>query len=87
MHVGNIDGDTAAGRVYRTLLALDGRWMGGWELTLAAKVTAVSTRKSEIKKQLEALGRDERIEHKQNGLNHYYRIVRTGAGEQMEIAV
>ena len=51
MHVGSITESsiTAAARVYRTLCAAHGGWIGGWELQDAAKTTAVSTRVSEVR--------------------------------------
>lgn len=78
MHAGNIDNDTAAGRVYRALSARPGIWLDAWELMTAARTTAVSTRISEVRHALRDRGGIEQVEHKQAGHNHYYRIVRTG---------
>lgn len=81
MHAGSINNpDTAAGRVYRILQDLRGGWIGGWELTQAARTTAVSTRVSEIRSQLTD---EQEIQVEQRGRYFYYRLVRTdGAGQQ-----
>jgi len=52
MHVGKLDNDTAAGRLYRILRAHPGEWMGGWELSQAAATDCLSTRISEVRRQL-----------------------------------
>lgn len=82
MHVGKLDNDTAAARVYETLRDLDGEWIGGWELSQAARTTAVSTRVSEVRAQLPA---DEVIDVDQVDRRFYYRLRRVGSGEQMEM--
>ena len=76
MHPGSIDNpETAAGRVYDHLRAHMGKWFGGWELQQAAETTALSTRISEIRKQLDLdRVRGERIEVKQQGQRWFYRL-------------
>lgn len=78
MHAGNIDNDTAAGRVYRALLKRGGVWADAYELMLEAQTSALSTRVSEVRHALRDRGGLERVEHKQVGHKHYYRIVQTG---------
>lgn len=78
MHAGSIHGDTAAARVYNVLRDHHGEWISGWDLTIAAKTTAVSTRVSEVRKQLV----DEEVEPLQVGREWYYRLVPKG---QMEL--
>ncbi len=87
MHAGSIDNaSTAAGRVYRALLNRQGEWIGGWDLSQAAHVTAVSTRVSEVRHELERLERPERIEVDQQGRLFFYRIVSTAEpGEQLSL--
>lgn len=71
VHPGRIDTDlTAAGRLYSHLRRHRGKWIGGWQLTLDTKTTAVSTRISEIRHQLPET---EQIEVKQEGRNFFYR--------------
>jgi len=76
VHTGSIaeDSITAAARVYRTLCAAHGGWIGGWELQDAAKTTAVSTRVSEVRHQLPP---GERVEMRQVGHQFFYRIVKS----------
>lgn len=70
MHAGSIHNpNSAAGRVYRHLKKRR-CWIGGWDLTMAAKVSAVSTRISEARRQLPA---GEVIQKKQRGGKFYYR--------------
>lgn len=73
MHAGRIDGDTAAGRVYEVLKGKAGEYVGGMELTLLARTTAVSTRISEVRRQLPAGERIERIGNRAHG--QFYRLV------------
>jgi len=87
MHCGDIDSmGTAAGRVYAYLSERPGRWVDSWELTQAARVTALSTRISEIRHALRDKHRGERVERKQVGRRHYYRLVATQLGQQMVLA-
>ena len=74
MNYGNYQGDTAAGRVYRVLLDA-GDWVGGWDLTLRARVTAASTRVSELRHQ------GVPVEHRRDGTRNYYRL----GPEQLEL--
>ena len=83
-HAGSIDRHTAPGRVYRILKDYHEtwamgicrkEWMDTWTLTKRAKTVAVSTRVSEVNAQLRARGGTERIEHKQVGQGHFYRLV------------
>ena len=67
MNYGRYDRDTAAGRVYRVLLDA-GDWVGGWDLTLRARVTAASTRVSELRHQ------GVPVEHRREGTRNYYRL-------------
>ncbi len=73
MHAGKLTGDAAAARVYRILRSRCGHWFGGWELTLAAQTSAISTRIAEIREQVPERG--ERIERTQAGRRFYYRLV------------
>ena len=72
MHAGKLTGDAAAARVYRILRARPGRWVDGWELTLGAQTSAVSTRISEVRSQLP---KGEKIEVEQVGHGFWYRLV------------
>jgi hypothetical protein len=72
MHCGSIENNTAAAKVYRILRGLHGQWIGGWELTVKAEVTAVSTRVSEIRRQLPP---HIEIQHRQRGRKHFYRVI------------
>ena len=72
MHYGKIDKNTAARRVYRVLRRRKA-WIGGWDLTMAAKTTAVSTRVSEVRAQLP---QGERIEVRRDKQGAWYRLVR-----------
>jgi hypothetical protein len=84
MHGGRIDTTaTAAGRVYAALLARDGDWIDGWSLTLAAGVSAVSTRVSEVRHALDGTGA--RVESRQTGRKWFYRVVREPL--QMEMGI
>ena len=80
MHAGNIHSDTAAARVYTALRARRGEWVGGWDLAMSAHTTAVSTRVSEVRAQLNG----ETLEVRQVGHDWYYRLVPCG---QMELAI
>ena len=80
MHAGSIHSDTAAGRVYAVLHEHEGEWVGGWDLAMAAHTTAVSTRVSEVRAQLNG----ETLEVRQVGHDWYYRLVPCG---QMELAI
>ena len=79
MHVGSIAEDSvaAAARVYRTLKAAHGGWIGGWELQSESHTTAVSTRVSEVRHQLPS---SESVEMKQVGQQFFYRIVTAKPG-------
>ena len=85
MHAGSIDNpDTAAHRVYTVLKALDGNWIGGWDLTIRSQASAMSTRVSEIRKQLEREpDRGEAVESEQRGTKWFYRIVKVTKGQQL----
>ena len=73
MHSGKLEGDTAANRVYQYLKRNQGQWFGGWDLTIATRTTAISTRISEIRHQVPA---NERIEVDQEGTYWFYRLVK-----------
>lgn len=75
MHYGRIDGETKAGAVYRVLRHRSGEWMDGWELSQAAKVTAVSTRVSEVRRQLLPSETIEHRQHYQGKRGSWYRLV------------
>lgn len=62
MHVGSVDRDTAAGRVWDVLHENLGRWVSGWDLTVRARTTAISTRVAEIRQQLRGTDAIYRIE-------------------------
>ena len=82
MHSGSIYGNTAAARVYQVLKELDGDWIGGWELGQVAKTNAVSTRVSEVRRQLppgESIPRPMR-----RGKHFFYRLEKAH-GEQLEL--
>lgn len=85
MNRGSIDNaKTGAGRVYAVLKRMDGEWIGGWDLTVAAGTTAVSTRVSEVRHALAAdPERMETVESEQRGHGWYYRIVKTGVQLQL----
>lgn len=75
MHYGRIDQDTKAAAVYRALRDKRGQWVDGWQLSQEAQVTAVSTRVSEVRRQLPE---GEHIEHSevQDGRRgSWYRLV------------
>lgn len=61
MNAGDIDRDTAPGRLYRYLKARPGEEFGGRALSRELDFTCVSTWKSAINEQLQAKGRAERI--------------------------
>lgn len=82
MHVGKLTGDNAANRVYRVLTSQPGAWIGGWDLTQRAMTSAVSTRVSEVRSQLDG---SETIEVQQRGRAFYYRLVRER--QQLEMAI
>jgi hypothetical protein len=86
MHGGDIWSEaTAAGRLFGILESRCGEWIGGWELTQLAMVSAVSTRVSEIRHALSAQPeRGYAVESKQEGRRWYYRVVRTLGPEQLE---
>ncbi len=75
MHVGKLTTDTAASRVYAILKARGGDFIGGFELSMVAQTSAVSTRISEIRKQLPANERIERITGRDR--KQFYRLVTT----------
>jgi len=85
MHAGSIDNPkTAAHRVYSVLRALDGAWIGGWDLTLRARASGMSTRVSEVRHQLACdPARGEAVESRQEGVKWFYRIVRVTKGQQL----
>lgn len=56
MNFGNIEKDTAAGRLFSFLDARRGEWVDGWTLTVETRTTAVSTRISEVRAQVDRLG-------------------------------
>lgn len=88
MHPGSIDNPlTGAGRVYAVLRARKGVLIGGWQLTLQAQVSAVSTRVSEVRAQLAAdPARGECVpDAEQRGAKFFYRLV-TAPG-QMDLAI
>lgn len=76
MHAGRLDADTAAARVYRHLRNNAGQWVGGWELAMETRTTAVSTRISEVRLRLRGTG--QRVEVCQVGKTWWYRIVNDG---------
>jgi hypothetical protein len=71
VHCGSLTTNSAAARVYRVLQEARGEWVGGFELTLKAETSAVSTRVSECNHQL--MG--ERIECERRGAGFFYRLV------------
>lgn len=71
---GHADPQNAAERVVQVLAC--GGEIGGWELTLAAKVSAVSTRVSEANASLR--GRGWEIVCRREGRKAYYRLDSTG---------
>ena len=77
MHAGNITSDSAAGRVYQRLARDAGKWVDAWQLALDAETTAVSTRVSEVRRQVAALGMSvEHEERREAGKRRqYYRLV------------
>ena len=76
---------TKPGAVFALLRTSPGRWFGGWELTMAAQVTAIGTRISEIRDRLRAgQAPGWQVEHEQRGTRHFYRVVRTAPGEQLD---
>jgi hypothetical protein len=90
MHGGNIDTNSAAGRVFRLMLAGPGgfncnekypseMWWDAWDLTLAARITAIGTRISEIRHFLAAHPeRGLAVERRElPGRKQQYRIVKT----------
>lgn len=85
MHAGSIDNpDSGAGKVYAVLKARSGQWVGGWDLQQSAVTTAVSTRVSEVRLQLDANpGRGETVEVKQEGRKFFYRL--TASKGQLEL--
>lgn len=60
----------AATRVYLVLMTRPGEWFDSWELTLAAKTSAVGTRISELRSQAPAWLR---IERKTENRRNFYR--------------
>ena len=76
MHCGSLNGKTAAGRVFRLLDERRSEWLTGWELTMKAQTTAVSTRISEVRHQLPP---HLRLEHRTTREGHEYRLVWVGA--------
>lgn len=58
MNFGNIEKDTAAGRVFKYLKERLNEWVDGWTLTVETKTTAISTRISEVRAQVDRLGYD-----------------------------
>ena len=52
MHHGNIERDTAAGRLYRYLLDNANIWLDAYHLMMATRTIALSTRISEVRRQL-----------------------------------
>jgi hypothetical protein len=81
MHAGSLTRDTAAARVYRHLAEYRGRWLTTLEIGRATGSQCTSTRISEVRAQL---GAEERIERRQVGLLHQYRLVETGQAELWE---
>ena len=82
MHCGKLTTNSAAGRVYRELRRwsqFGSGWVNGWQLSVNARTTAVSTRISEIRHQLPP---NERIEKKQDGRGFYYRLVQEVPSDQ-----
>jgi hypothetical protein len=82
MHCGSLSGDCAAVRVYAHLLAREGVWVSAWDLTIACKTTAVSTRISEVRHRLEFDERWDVESHHEDG-HWYYRVVRLGVMEPL----
>lgn len=90
MHYGSIDdtSNTAAARVFRYLHERKGCWVDGWTLTTGAKVSAVSTRVSEVRHQLpEALCIDVETRTRPDGTRGFYYRLNDVAGAQLELAV
>jgi hypothetical protein len=80
MNAGNIHNPrTGASRVYRYLLERAEQWVGGRTLDIEADVTAMSTRVSEVRKQLEREQSEWRIEKLRDGQKFFYRITKEAA--------
>jgi len=76
MHIGRIDRNTAAARVYRVLRNRPNRWIGGWDLSQEARTDAVGTRVSEVRRQLPDNQTIECELRTENGERRfYYRLV------------
>lgn len=76
MHAGKIDNKTAAARVFSVLHKRLGEWVGGWDLTVEARTTAVSTRISEVRTQLPD---GMNLETRQEGHQFFYRLSKEAA--------
>ncbi len=74
MHKGSIDSKSAAARVYRALKKRR-RPVDGWTLSQAARVTALSTRISEIRQQLPEGETIETIRKVINGEQRFYYLL------------
>jgi len=75
MHAGRLDTTSKAAVVFRRLADRPGRWHSGWMLTTDCQSSAIATRVSEIRRQLE----DDPvwdIESKREGTHWSYRVVR-----------
>ena len=55
-------------------LLRDGAEWDAWQLSQAAKTTCLSTHIAAINQQLAAHGKPERVQHRQQGRKHYYRL-------------
>lgn len=76
MHTGRLDTDSAAGRVYRYLKQHKGCWVDAWTLTVETGTTAISTRISEVRHQLNEKQIPEAIETRQDANRRwYYRLM------------
>jgi hypothetical protein len=81
MHAGSLTRDTTAARVYRHLAEYRGRWLTTMEIGRATGSQCTSTRISEVRAQLPE---GERIDRRQIGLLHQYRLVNVGQGDLWE---
>ncbi len=74
MNAGRIDRNTAAARVWGILKGRRGQLISSWDLSQAARTTAVSTRVSEVRHELNRLHLDDTIETVRIGSQFYYRL-------------
>lgn len=80
MHYGSIrNPKTKAARTYALLMSLDGGWIGGDKIAEIVGTNCMSTRLSEVRKQLPPhLCIERQVTHTDEGCINEYRIVRAG---------